>query len=108
MKSIVSSAILGFLLLGSGGSVANAPSPLLTLSDVEKAARWILLFDGVHTTHWRGLGMDGFPTCWTVHDCRIITAKSFFATSRFACCRPKRQSDARVFGVPGERFFSEG
>lgn len=68
MKSAIRSAILLVLLLVSGGSAADVPSPLPKLNDDEKAAGWKLLFDGVNTTGWRGLGMDGFPTCWIVHD----------------------------------------
>jgi hypothetical protein len=46
-------------------SLAAAP----LLSDDEKAAGWKLLFDGVSTTGWRGLGMDSFPAdLWKIED----------------------------------------
>jgi len=40
-----------------------------SLSDAEKQAGWKLLFDGVSTDGWRGLGTDGFPKqAWEVKD----------------------------------------
>ncbi len=48
---------------------ADAPATRPSLSDTEKAGGWTLLFDGVSTAGWRGLGMDGFPAdCWEVRD----------------------------------------
>lgn len=38
------------------------------LSEEEKAAGWKLLFDGVSTTGWRGLGMEEFPSTWKIED----------------------------------------
>lgn len=43
---------------------APAPAPPATrpvLTDAEKQAGWKLLFDGVSTAGWRGLGMEEFP-----------------------------------------------
>jgi hypothetical protein len=45
------------------------PQPAPTLTDAEKQAGWKLLFDGVSTTGWRGLGLEGaaFPAdAWEV------------------------------------------
>jgi hypothetical protein len=50
------------IVLGAG--TANHPK----LSDAEKQAGWKLLFDGVTTGGWRGLGMDGFPPVWVIQD----------------------------------------
>ena len=44
-------------------------TPPPSLSDAEKQAGWKLLFDGVSTQGWRGLGTGGFPTqAWEVKD----------------------------------------
>lgn len=55
------------LLLASNGLGAE-PSTRPTLTDAEKQAGWKILFDGVSTAGWRGLGMDGFPSVWVVED----------------------------------------
>lgn len=53
-----------------GPPPATSPAVIPTrpsLTDAEKQAGWKLLFDGVTTDGWRGLGMDGFPTdAWEV------------------------------------------
>ena len=54
-----------FLTLASAAFAADAPN-LPTLTDTEKQAGWKLLFDGVSTAGWRGLGMDEFPPVWVV------------------------------------------
>jgi hypothetical protein len=56
------------LLVSRSALAADAPENLPALSNDEKAAGWKLLFDGVNTTGWRGLGMEGCPTCWVVKD----------------------------------------
>jgi hypothetical protein len=68
MKCAIRRAALVVLLLTSRGLADDVPSTLPTLADDEKAAGWKLLFDGVSTTGWRGLGMDGFPVNWIVQD----------------------------------------
>lgn len=68
MKPAVSIAIPLVLLLGANGSAADAPTNLPQLTAQEKTAGWKLLFDGVGTAGWRGLGMEGFPKCWVVQD----------------------------------------
>jgi hypothetical protein len=46
-----------------------APSTPPVLTDAEKQAGWQLLFDGVTTNGWRGLGMEGFPSdIWVVEN----------------------------------------
>ncbi len=47
-------------------AMAEEGAVLPTLSDAEKQAGWKLLFDGVSPKGWRGLGMEGFPSVWTV------------------------------------------
>lgn len=50
-----------------GGRVEPAAAPVLT--DAEKQGGWKLLFDGVSTDGWRGLGMDGFPKdLWVIEN----------------------------------------
>jgi hypothetical protein len=61
-------AAVFILLLASSGLAADVPTTQPTLTDAEKTAGWKLLFDGVSTTGWRGLGMDGFPSVWVVQD----------------------------------------
>jgi hypothetical protein len=68
MNVDVRRAMTLILLLASVGAAADEPGNLPTLSDDEQAAGWKLLFDGVSTTGWRGLGMDGFPVTWSVQD----------------------------------------
>src|SRR6202453_2091270 len=55
------------LLLAAGAWGSDAPTPPAR-SDAEKEAGWKLLFDGISTTGWRGLGMDGFPSVWVVQN----------------------------------------
>src|SRR5258706_1532371 len=46
---------------------ADRPSAMPSLTEAEKKDGWVLLFDGVSTKGWRGLGMEGFPRdCWVV------------------------------------------
>jgi hypothetical protein len=56
------------LLLASAAMAGEGPTTRPTLTDAEKQAGWKLLFDGVSTAGWRGLGMDGFPSVWVVQD----------------------------------------
>jgi len=49
--------------------IAAEPATQPTLTDAEKLAGWTLLFDGVSTNGWKGLGMEGFPSdIWVIHD----------------------------------------
>lgn len=57
------------ILIGlASTALAKVPSTQPTLSDDEKKAGWVLLFDGTTTAGWRGLGMDHFPSVWHVED----------------------------------------
>lgn len=48
---------------------AKVPSTQPVLTDAEKQDGWKLLFDGVSTSGWRGLGMDHFPSdLWKIED----------------------------------------
>src|SRR5262245_14582570 len=75
MKRLAASIIL-VLMTATFAADPPAPTPKIaitptkpSLTDAEKQAGWKLLFDGVSTTGWRGLGMDEFPTdCWEVRD----------------------------------------
>lgn len=54
-------------MMAARAALAAAPQP--TLSDEEKTAGWKLLFDGVSTAGWRGLGMEAFPAdLWKIED----------------------------------------
>jgi hypothetical protein len=50
-----------FLGLMCGLPAAGVRANDRAISDAEQKAGWKLLFDGVTTAGWRGLGMDGFP-----------------------------------------------
>ena len=70
---VVSSLFLTSLLAADAPTPSKTPviTPSLpSLTDAEKQAGWKLLFDGVSTTGWRGLGLDGgFPAeAWEVKD----------------------------------------
>jgi hypothetical protein len=39
-----------------------------TLTNKEKKAGWILLFDGSTTAGWHGYNMQVFPDCWKIED----------------------------------------
>jgi len=59
--------MLPVMLIWPLASAAPAERP--SLSDAEKAQGWVLLFDGVTTKGWRGLGADSFPSNrWRVED----------------------------------------
>ncbi len=65
--SVIARKFILALLLASAGIAADSPErPALT--DAEKQDGWKLMFDGVSTAGWRGLGMDGFPEVWVVQD----------------------------------------
>lgn len=65
-SAFIKSLILLSLLAAT--ALAGEPTTRPTLTDAEKQAGWKLLFDGVSTTGWRGLGMDGFPPVWVIED----------------------------------------
>ena len=56
-------ALLVVVLAGAGAFAADASksSSPPKLTEQEKQAGWKLLFDGVSTSGWRGLGRDDFP-----------------------------------------------
>lgn len=67
--SNVSTAVLLPLLVLAGLARAENPANRPSLTDQEKQAGWKLLFDGVSTTGWRGLGMNGFPNdLWKIEN----------------------------------------
>lgn len=43
-------------------------APVNALVSSEKAAGWVLLFDGKKTDGWHGYNMKSFPDCWTIED----------------------------------------
>jgi hypothetical protein len=52
---------------GSGSSRNRVPPLLNVLTESEKKAGWILLFDGKTTQGWRGFRRQDFPSnCWVV------------------------------------------
>jgi hypothetical protein len=68
MKLLFRAAAALFLILTSIALAADSSTTQPTLSAAEKADGWKLLFDGVSTNGWRGLGMDGVPATWVVQD----------------------------------------
>ena len=55
--------------IGSWAAAAPQASSPPSLTEAEKKAGWILLFDGTTTAGWRGLGIEGFPhNRWVVRD----------------------------------------
>ncbi len=53
-------------------AMAEAPGPNMLAAE-EKAAGWILLFDGVSTDGWRGYGREDFPTGgWKVEGGELV------------------------------------
>ena len=77
MKNIAILCLLATVLLASCSSkkkciyqqmgiVLNAP--LNTLTKKEKAAGWMLLFNGIDFTGWHGYNMVGIPSEWLVED----------------------------------------
>lgn len=48
--------------------VAEVILPDNSLSEDEKSAGWMLLFDGVNTDGWRAFNGDSLPANWTVED----------------------------------------
>jgi hypothetical protein len=67
-KAAVVVGLLGAVAWGAEAPTQPTAAIPPSLSDAEKQAGWKLLFDGVSTTGWRGLGMDGFPSVWVVED----------------------------------------
>src|SRR3954468_727383 len=68
-------SLVALMLLAATCAAARAAEPATqpttrpTLTDAEKQAGWKLLFDGVSTAGWRGLGRDDFPAGrWVVQD----------------------------------------
>lgn len=57
------------LIVGCLLGADTKPTVPAVLTEAEKKDGWVLLFDGVSTTGWRGLGMEGFPAdCWVVEN----------------------------------------
>jgi hypothetical protein len=77
MKNITILCLLATMLLAScnnekkciGQQMGLDPNaPLNTLTEKEKAAGWMLLFNGTDFTGWHGYNMDGIPSEWLVED----------------------------------------
>lgn len=61
--------LMGLLAwLNGQGTFPKAAAVDNTLSTAEKAAGWLLLFDGKSTTGWRGYNQTGFPQGWVIED----------------------------------------
>lgn len=58
--------LLAWLLVSSARS--GDATAINVLTDEEKRTGWKLLFDGVTTNGWRGLGMEGFPSVWVIEN----------------------------------------
>lgn len=66
MNPVFGRIVLGIALLTPSAFPAESPN---TLSDLEKADGWRLLFDGSTSQGWRAFKKDAFPTQgWTVRD----------------------------------------
>jgi len=75
MSSLNRCLAVVLLALTSAAVFAQSSTPANTLSAAEKAAGWILLFDGKTTTGWRGFHSDKFPEAgWVVENGAIKTA----------------------------------
>jgi hypothetical protein len=64
----------------------EAGRPMNTLTDLERAAGWRLLFDGRTTAGWRGYGQDHAPAGWQVVDgalTRVGPAGDLITTETF-------------------------
>ena len=46
----------------------DSDAPLNKLTNKEKRAGWVLLFDGQSLNGWRGFNLDAAPDCWQVED----------------------------------------
>lgn len=64
------------LAIVATAAVAQAENAPNTLTPAEKAAGWVLLFDGEHTDSWRGYRQASFPPRgWSVEDgCLVVNA----------------------------------
>ena len=70
-----------FFACGCGGGQKKATQDTKaetsnTLTEAEKAAGWVLLFNGKDLTGWRGYGKTGVPEAWSVVDGAITLESS--------------------------------
>jgi hypothetical protein len=67
------SAILVYYISGkAAGPLSPSQETLNTLTEAERAAGWMLLFDGKTFKGWRGLGQEGIPEGhWVIIDSAI-------------------------------------
>jgi hypothetical protein len=65
------------LLLTIAAPAAAAPKPVApnALTRAEKAAGWMLLFDGRTAQRWRGLRLETFPEGWAAADGTIMRVR---------------------------------
>jgi hypothetical protein len=64
--TVAAPAVLAATVLAAPPARAQAPDN--TLTDAEKQAGWVLLFDGKTMDQWRGYRIDGLPPLWSVVD----------------------------------------
>ena len=70
--TLIATAIVAFACASNPGSkTAKADN---TLTKAEKAAGWVLLFDGTSMEHWRGFKKDNVPAAWQIEDGAIVLA----------------------------------
>lgn len=72
MLTLIASAFVAFACASSTGSKSAKADN--TLSKAEKAAGWVLLFDGSSMEHWRGFKKDNVPAAWQIEDGAIVLA----------------------------------
>lgn len=69
VPALLACALLTRAAVVRAAEPATQPTSRPTLTDAEQQAGWKLLFDGVSTAGWRGLGRDDFPAGrWVVQD----------------------------------------
>ena len=61
--------------MGRAGAQERPPlPPINTLTEAERDAGWMLLFDGQTTEGWRGYMKDDMPERWLVIDGELTRA----------------------------------
>jgi hypothetical protein len=75
LLTLVATALMAYACASTpGGNSAKADN---TLTKSEKAAGWVLLFDGANIEeHWKGFRKEGVPAAWQVEDGAIVLASA--------------------------------